>query len=813
MRLSQLTTLLICALGFSLTAARAQEKLKPQRIVKEGVEIEFTIDAPDSRSKPTTPMAGQDTVFRFRIRDTATKTPLSGIRPAAWIAQRERPGAPAPAQCRAKVESYLQGSMRSRPDVDLNSYFVLALNEEPTISVIDPLVGFGGSKLFTMIRLESPGDDWALMSNRSKLFVSMPLFNQVAVVDTTTWKVISNVATGVKPKRVLLQPDERYLWVADEKGVTVIDTTTLKVAKQIATGTGHHEIAFASDNKFAFVTNRDDGTLSIINVAKLAKLKDVKTGALASSISFSPLSKALYVTNDVDGSISVVDAASHKLLANIAAKPGIMSVRFAPGGRWGFAPNPKQSIVYIFDASTNRMVHEYSIADRPDQVAFSDQFAYVRSLGSELVSVIRLATVGGELDVVKFPGGQNAPGTSTNFVASADAFVAAPEPGAMLIANPADKMIYYYSEGMAAPMGNFQNYRRIPRALKVVDRSLREELLGVYSTTARLPKQGVYNVALVVDSPRIVHCFEAVAAENPLLPPDKKTSLRIEYLNKDTSFTPGENAKIRFRLLDTKTKKPNSSLKDVGVLVFLPPGSWQTRQIARSLGDGTYEVSVNLPEAGVYLVFVESPSQRVVYRELPYLMLHAKASSTHHHHPQHRHASPPADRAPSVMSIPDVEVLDQDGRKVHFYTDLVKGKTVAINFIFTSCTTICPPLGATFARVQKELAARPDIKAHFISVSVDPVTDTPERLKAWRAKFTNGTEWTLVTGDKTKMDQLLRALAAATATPSDHSPTIIIGNDALGQWTRTYGLAKPSQIIQLIDQASNGSLESEAKKR
>jgi len=192
----------------------------------------------------------------------------------------------------------------------------------------------------------------------------------------------------------------------------------------------------------------------------------------------------------------------------------------------------------------------------------------------------------------------------------------------MLLTNPADKMIYYYSEGMAAPMGNFQNYRRIPRAVKVVDRSLREESLGVYSTTARLPKQGVYNVSLLLDSPRVVHCFEAVASANPALPADRKTALRIEYLTRNSAFTAGEDAKIRFRLIDTETKQPNSSLKDVGVLVFSSPGTWQARQVARSLGDGTYEVSVNLPETGVYLVFVESPSKRVTYRELPYLMLH-----------------------------------------------------------------------------------------------------------------------------------------------------------------------------------------------
>ena len=156
------------------------------------------------------------------------------------------------------------------------------------------------------------------------------------------------------------------------------------------------------------------------------------------------------------------------------------------------------------------------------------------------------------------------------------------------------------------------------------------------------------------------------------------------------------------------------------------------------------------------------------------------------------------------MSIPDVEVLDQDGRKVHFYTDLVKGKTVAINFIFTTCTTICPPMGATFASVQKDLENR-DVK--FISISVDPVTDTPERLKAWREKFKPGPSWTLVTGEKQKIDELLEALAASTVRREDHSPTTIIGNDALGQWTRAFGLGKPSQLVQIIDQAANGTLE------
>lgn len=162
--------------------------------------------------------------------------------------------------------------------------------------------------------------------------------------------------------------------------------------------------------------------------------------------------------------------------------------------------------------------------------------------------------------------------------------------------------------------------------------------------------------------------------------------------------------------------------------------------------------------------------------------------------------------ASATMNIPDIELLDQNGRKIRFYTDLVKGQTVAINFIFTTCTTICPPLGATFARVQKELGDKVGRDVRFISISVDPATDTPERLKAWGAKFHAGDGWTFVTGNKPQVDELLRALGASSARREDHSPTILIGNDASGQWTRTYGLAKASQLVQIINEAITGKI-------
>jgi cytochrome oxidase Cu insertion factor (SCO1/SenC/PrrC family) len=169
----------------------------------------------------------------------------------------------------------------------------------------------------------------------------------------------------------------------------------------------------------------------------------------------------------------------------------------------------------------------------------------------------------------------------------------------------------------------------------------------------------------------------------------------------------------------------------------------------------------------------------------------------------------PAQAAPAAnstrkMVIPDIVVLDQDGKAVHFYSDLVKDKTVVINFIFTTCTTICPPLAATFARVQQGMGDKVGRDVHFISISVDPLTDTPERLKAWGAKFKAGAGWTFVTGDKQEMDKLLNALGASVARREDHTPTVLVGNDAKDIWTRTYGLARTSQMVGLIMNVMEG---------
>ena len=632
----KLAVILLSLLALVSSQAQAQQgsgdqSRAPQKYVHEGVAVEFSIE-------PLAPMKGGsaqllegiEATVRLKITDTTAGKALTNLRPAAWIDLREKAEAQDERGCREKVQSFLQASFSNRPDIDLNSYFILALNQEPNISVLDPLYGFGSSKLYTLIALASPGEDWVMSSDKKRLYVSMPLAGQVAVVDIQTWKVITNINTGTKPARLALQHDEKYLWVgndgeAAEGGVTVIDTSTLKVAARITTGAGHHEIALTDDDRYAFITNRQAGTLSVIDVRKLAKIKDLKTGALPSALAFSSLGKAVYVAHEGDGTIVAVDALRHEVLTSIKAQPGLRAIRFLPDGRFGFVVNAATNAVHIFDVSTNRLIRTVPVEASPDQITFTKDFAYVRSRGNEFVSMIKLAELGNagyEAAVNRFPAGQRAPQESSS-TSLAPAVVPAPEAGAVLVANPADKTIYYYMEGMAAPMGSFQNYRRDPRAVLVLDNSLRETAPGVYTTVVKLPVQGHYDLAFLLDSPRLVNCFDIEVKENPNLTKQEAIPIKVEPLLKDKLLRVGESYPLRFKVSDASTRQPKTNLKDMGVLVFLAPGIWQHRDWAKEVGEGVYEMSFVPPQAGVYYVFFQSPSLGVRFNQLPSFTLQA----------------------------------------------------------------------------------------------------------------------------------------------------------------------------------------------
>ena len=431
-----------------------------------------------------------------------------------------------------------------------------------------------------MLTLEGRGEDWALTPDQQLLFVSMPAANKVAIANTRKWEVLRSVATGPHPRRVVLT---EKLWVAEDEGLTAIDPTTF-AATRIRFGAAR-ELAISGDGDFVFAAT--DGAIAIIDARAQKLVARVHVNGNPASLAYSSAAKLVYAVDRKTGQIFAINPKSRSLAATIAARPGASQLRFAPNGRHALIANPEQNVVQVLDAATNRIVQNAEISDAPDQITFTGLLAYVRRRTSETILMIPLKQLGAEgkpLNVADFPGGQHAYGDGAASIA--DSIVPSPEGPSVLVANPADKMIYLYKEGMAAPAGGFSTYGRQPRATLVVDRSLRERAPGEYATTAGIGRPGTYDVVFFLDSPRVVACFGLEVANKDDTP--AKPWTRVTAVAPPDSLAAGVPARIHFALTDV-TGHEKHRAADVRVLVLEAPGIWQQRGEATPLADGTYE--------------------------------------------------------------------------------------------------------------------------------------------------------------------------------------------------------------------------------
>jgi protein SCO1/2 len=138
--------------------------------------------------------------------------------------------------------------------------------------------------------------------------------------------------------------------------------------------------------------------------------------------------------------------------------------------------------------------------------------------------------------------------------------------------------------------------------------------------------------------------------------------------------------------------------------------------------------------------------------------------------------------------FPNVTLTTQDGQKVRFYDDVIKGKIVVIDLIYTHCVDSCPLETARLVQVQKMLGDRVGKDIFFYSISIDPIHDTPKVLKAYAEKYHVGPGWTFLTGKKADIDLISKKLGLySEPDPNDrdgHTPSVLVGNEPSGQWIR-----------------------------
>jgi protein SCO1/2 len=158
--------------------------------------------------------------------------------------------------------------------------------------------------------------------------------------------------------------------------------------------------------------------------------------------------------------------------------------------------------------------------------------------------------------------------------------------------------------------------------------------------------------------------------------------------------------------------------------------------------------------------------------------------------------------------FPDVALTTQDGKTVRFYQDLLKDKVVAIDLIYTHCKFSCPLETARLAQVQRLLGGRVGKDIHFYSITLDPKRDTPEVLKAYADKFHAGPGWLFLTGKEEDIKLLARKLGLYFDAPSEvrdgHTPDLVIGNAATGQWTRHSAVDNPRFLVTAMETLLDG---------
>jgi YVTN family beta-propeller protein len=605
-----------------------EEERVYEQVIQEGVSIEFTIEnflGVGGRGGELAPriVEGEHAVLQFHLTEAANGAPLEGLRPAVWLDVGDEDSSEE--ACQDRVQGYLGGTLDARPIVDLNSFFILGMNQDNTLSVIDPMVDVAGmTNLFAVILLQGAPQDWAMSEDQLRLFVTMPELSKVAQVDLDGFQVDANYEVSGQPGRIAIQPDGRYAWVGiessnrGESGVAVIDVAGQNLVSQIPTGAGAHSLAFSPDSRNVYVTNSDAGTLTVIDTESLEILKDIPVGTRPVSVAVAPDSGMVYVADQESGAIAVVDGERLETTARMQADPGLAAVAVSPDGTWGFAANPQEEKVYVFETANQRITHAPPLKGAPDQISFTKNAAYLRSNSTPAVFSIPLQEINpnGNMSVLTVPIGE-APPNLSDATSLADAIAVTPDESALLISNPADDKIYFYVEGAQSSMGGYQGHTLLPRAVQVVDRSLKERSPGVYTGGIRIPSSGDFTVAFLLNDPQVVHCFQFTAK------PNSDSSEAAQGIKPELKILTGDQPKagvaydLQLELTDADSGAPIEGAQDLLVLAMALSGNWSQRATASDLGDGLYQLQLTFPNAGMYNLFFMAPSQGLGIDYLP----------------------------------------------------------------------------------------------------------------------------------------------------------------------------------------------------
>jgi len=183
----------------------------------------------------------------------------------------------------------------------------------------------------------------------------------------------------------------------------------------------------------------------------------------------------------------------------------------------------------------------------------------------------------------------------------------------------------------------------------------------------------------------------------------------------------------------------------------------------------------------------------LIFDQRPASAEQMKCGGSNHQHP----VAAGVERKLASYTAPDVTMVDQNGQKVSLPELLDSDEPVMMNFIFTSCTAVCPVMSATFASVQRKLGADSE-RIRMISVSIDPEYDTPDALKAYAERFKAGPQWEFLTGSLDDSVRVQKAFDADRGDKMNHAPMTLLRSSPDSQWVRYEGFARADKLAEQI---------------
>jgi len=559
-----------------------------------GPEFEMQIMARDAPERAA--QAGETAILALELRDGATGYPLSGLHPGVWI----RPARAGRSACRTAIGTYLATGANATRDLDLNGYRFVLLGADGALSVIDPRLDLASSNLLWLRRLGTQPVDWTFDHGGARVFVALP--EAVSALDLLTgaelWRV--TVRDG---RRLVRDPATGRIWAVTRDALLVLEPARGAVLQRIPLPEVPRDVAVEGPDRRMWVLGA--GHVVEVDLARMSVVEDWTLSDAAQAVVYSPAADgiALALKDEPRLALRFLDAPDRRPSVDLAAPADRLAV--SADGRWLFALHRASGTLSIVDWARLRLRHVLVFPGRPDQMAVSEDYLYLRETQAPRVSLVHISS----LDTVPEPGvldvalGSRAPGARGS-AGGPSAVVPLPEGGGALIAATADRTVFLYLEtGMQAPSNAFRVWTEGPLAVAIHDRTLTETRPGHYEAPLRLPHGGRYELLLHLAQPPLAECREfTVAGEG--MPVEQVHALPRVELHMEGEVQAGRPASVALRVADG-AGRVLEDLHDLELLLMdvSTHAYWRGRGAYEG---GVYRFRPLLPYPGRYRAFARS---------------------------------------------------------------------------------------------------------------------------------------------------------------------------------------------------------------